>query len=269
MVLYMVGLGLGDEKDITLRGLEAVRSCEKIFFESYTSQLRVSKNDFEEFYSKEVTLADRSLVEENSEKILSTALEEDVAFLVAGDVFGATTHAQLWMEARKKGVEVEVINNASIINSVGKTGLQLYKFGKTLSIPYSEESFTPKKYYNYFLENRRRGLHTLFLLDIKTEEERFMSVAEAVELLLERSREKQTSEKKERKESAGREDLQESFTKETMCVGVARLNSDDEKILYGTAEELKKEDFGPPLHSLIVPGDLQDVEEEMLNFYKN
>jgi diphthamide biosynthesis methyltransferase len=38
-MLYVVGLGLGDEKDITLRGLEAVRRCDKVYLEAYTSLL--------------------------------------------------------------------------------------------------------------------------------------------------------------------------------------------------------------------------------------
>lgn len=38
-MLYIIGLGVGDEKDITLRGLEAVRKCEKVYIEAYTSLL--------------------------------------------------------------------------------------------------------------------------------------------------------------------------------------------------------------------------------------
>ena len=38
-MLYLVGLGLGDEKDITVRGLEVVRSCDVIYLEAYTSVL--------------------------------------------------------------------------------------------------------------------------------------------------------------------------------------------------------------------------------------
>lgn len=38
-MLYIIGLGLGDEKDITLRGLEAVRRCDKVYIEAYTSLL--------------------------------------------------------------------------------------------------------------------------------------------------------------------------------------------------------------------------------------
>jgi diphthine synthase len=54
MVLYLVGLGLGDEKDITVRGLETVRKCSKIFLEHYTSVLGVDKVRLEAFYGKEV-----------------------------------------------------------------------------------------------------------------------------------------------------------------------------------------------------------------------
>ena len=54
MVLYLVGLGLGDEKDITVRGLEMVRGCSKIFLEHYTSVLGVDKAKLEDFYGKEV-----------------------------------------------------------------------------------------------------------------------------------------------------------------------------------------------------------------------
>lgn len=43
MVLYIVGLGLGDEKDITVRGLEAVRKSSKVLLEHYTSIIGVDK----------------------------------------------------------------------------------------------------------------------------------------------------------------------------------------------------------------------------------
>ena len=41
MVFYIVGLGLGDEKDITVRGLEVVKACSKVWLENYTSILGV------------------------------------------------------------------------------------------------------------------------------------------------------------------------------------------------------------------------------------
>lgn len=42
-MLYLVGLGLADEKDITVRGLEVVKSASKVYLEAYTSILLVEK----------------------------------------------------------------------------------------------------------------------------------------------------------------------------------------------------------------------------------
>jgi diphthine synthase len=44
MVFYIIGLGLGDENDITLKGLKAIKSSEKVYLEAYTSILGVDKN---------------------------------------------------------------------------------------------------------------------------------------------------------------------------------------------------------------------------------
>ncbi len=43
MVLFLIGLGLGDEKDVTVKGLEAVKRCSKVYLEHYTSVLGVDK----------------------------------------------------------------------------------------------------------------------------------------------------------------------------------------------------------------------------------
>ena len=53
-MLYFVGLGLGDAKDITVRGLEVVQRCEKVFLEHYTSILTVGQEELEKFYGREV-----------------------------------------------------------------------------------------------------------------------------------------------------------------------------------------------------------------------
>ena len=42
-MLFLVGLGLGDETDITVKGLEAIRSCSHLFLDAYTSILGVDK----------------------------------------------------------------------------------------------------------------------------------------------------------------------------------------------------------------------------------
>jgi hypothetical protein len=92
MVLYLIGLGLFDEQDITLRGLKAVQQCERVYLEAYTSILLCDKAKLEALYGKDVVVADRDMVESQADIILENAHQVDVAFLVVGDPFGATTH---------------------------------------------------------------------------------------------------------------------------------------------------------------------------------
>ena len=42
-MLYLIGLGLGDVKDITVKGLEIVKRAHKIYLEAYTSILVENK----------------------------------------------------------------------------------------------------------------------------------------------------------------------------------------------------------------------------------
>ena len=87
MVLYVIGLGLGDEKDITVRGLEAIKSCHKVFLEHYTSVLGVETEKLEEFYGKKIILADRDAVELEADRIMQNAVDLNIAFLVVGDPY--------------------------------------------------------------------------------------------------------------------------------------------------------------------------------------
>jgi diphthine synthase len=266
MVLYVVGLGLGDEKDITVRGLELVKSCDLVFLEAYTSILGgVSKERLEAFYGKEVTIADRGLVEnEADDLIVQPAKEKKVAFLVVGDPVCATTHTDLVLRAKEVGVKVELVHNASIMGAAGACGLQLYNFGHTVSIPFFEENWRPTSFYPKINYNRKGGMHTLCLLDIKVKEPdfqammkgktkflppRYMSVNAAAEQLLEAE--------------AGQGKLAYDGSK-TLCVGLARMGQPTQKMVAGTLEELTKVDMGGPLHSLIICGDLHDLELEVL-----
>ena len=72
MVFYIIGLGLGDERDISVKGLDAIKSCEKVYLESYTSILGVNKEKLELFYGKELIEADRECCESGIDNILKT-----------------------------------------------------------------------------------------------------------------------------------------------------------------------------------------------------
>ncbi|KAK2076095.1 hypothetical protein QBZ16_001431 [Prototheca wickerhamii] len=259
MVLYFVGLGLADERDITVKGLEVVKRAARVYLEAYTSILLVPKEQLEAFYERPVIVADREMVEMEADKILEGAANEDVAFLVVGDPYGATTHTDLELRALDLGIPVKTIHNASIMNAVGAAGLQLYRYGETISIVFFTETWRPDSFYDRIVANKKMGLHTLCLLDIKVKEPslealcrgkkiyeppRYMSVNTAVEQLLE-------IEEKRGEGVCG---------PDARAVGVARLGADDQLIVAGTLEELRGQDFGAPLHSLILAGEMHHIE---------
>ena len=141
MVLYMIGLGLGDEDDITVKGLKIVQSCDHVFLEAYTSILGVDKSRLEQVYGKTITVADRDMVEQQAEDLfLDPAVQQRVAVLVVGDPVCATTHTDLWLRAKQRNIPVHVIHNASIMGAAGACGLQLYNFGQTVSIPFFDDN---------------------------------------------------------------------------------------------------------------------------------
>ncbi|KAF9243208.1 diphthine synthase isoform b [Melanogaster broomeanus] len=243
-MLYVIGLGLCDEKDITVRGLEAVKSSARVYLEAYTSILMVQKERLEAFYGKTLILADRDMVETESDEILRNADKEDVSFLVVGDPFG---------------FPFEVIHNASIMNAVGACGLQLYNFGQSVSLVFFTETWKPDSFYDRIKENSGLGLHTLVLLDIKVKEQseenlargrkiyeppRYMSIPQAVSQLLEI-------------ESLRDEKLLSPSS--TLAIALSRVggDADDQRIVCGTLEELSQQPsvvFGDPLHSLVIVG---------------
>lgn len=267
MVLYIVGLGLGDEKDVTVRGLEAIRSSDKVFLESYTSVLCVGKERLEAFYEKPIILADRHMVESEAEQIYEPAKTQNISLLVVGDPVCATTHTDIMIRAKEFGVKVELIHNASVMGAAGCCGLQLYNFGHTVSIPFFEENWRPTSFYPKIQYNRQGGMHTLCLLDIKVKEPdfeamtrgkqvflppRFMTVPTAASQLVE-----------------AEETLKKGVynPETTLCVGLARLGQPTQQIVAGTLQELQAIDFGEPLHSLIVCGELHELELEVLKEY--
>ncbi|KAF2835166.1 Diphthine synthase [Patellaria atrata CBS 101060] len=204
------------------------------------------------------------MVESSSDEILADADKVDVAFLVVGDPFGATTHTDLLLRARSLSIPHATVPNASILTSIGCTGLQLYNFGQTVSMVFFTDSWRPSSFYDRLLENCSLGLHTLILLDIKVREPslenlargrmvyeppRFMSVAQCAQQMLEVEEERGEG-------VCGRERL---------AVGVARVGSEGQKIVAGTLKQLAEADLGPPLHSLVLLGKrTHDLEREFL-----
>ncbi|PVD23403.1 hypothetical protein C0Q70_16672 [Pomacea canaliculata] len=234
-MFYLIGLGLGDVKDITVKGLEIVKNSKRVYLEAYTSILTVGKEQLEEFYGREIVLADRDTTELNSDVLLDGADVDDVAFLVVGDPLGATTHSDLILRAVQKGIRYQIIHNASIVNAVGCCGLQLYNF----DIKMKEQS----------LENLMRKQNIY-------EPPRFMSVSQAAQQLIKII---------QRRKGEGTEST--ALLPSTVCVAMARVGADDQKIVVANLRQLTSIDMGTPLHSLVIPGNMHPIELDMLKLF--
>ena len=273
MVLYLIGLGLCNEKDITVKGLEYIKQSDYIYMEYYTSILGIDSTKLEEYYGKKIILADREMIEIGFDKeILEKAKSSKVSLLVVGDPFSATTHIDLYLRCIHEGVKVEVVNNASILNSIGITGLSLYRFGETVSIPFFTEKWRPYSFYDKICRNYKNDLHTLILLDIKVKEiseenlakgkkiyekPRFMTVNQALDELLEASEKSETI-----IENKG------LINEDNLCYGVARIGSENQIIKAGKIKDIIKYDFGKPLHSVVLCAKtLSSIEKEVVEFY--
>lgn len=247
-MLTFVGLGLFDEKDISVKGLEAVQKAEHIFLEAYTSCLMGTKIcEMEECFQRKIKVVSREDVEQHHEKLLEYAKDDNVVLLTGGDPMVSTTHADLRIRAARTGIETHIIHGSSIVSAVcGLSGLQNYRFGKSCSLPFPAPGWFPTAPLDVILQNRELGLHTLVYLDIQTD--RFMTVAEAVDLV------NQMAEKR-------------NSSPPGLYVGIARAGSSHPVVIAGDGNKLKNADFGPPLHILIIPGELHHMEQEYLETF--
>jgi len=247
--LIFIGLGLGNEKGITLKGLEAARSCDTLFMENYTSILEEgSIQRLEKLLEKPIILLDRTGVE-NEGRMVEASEKSVVGFLVPGDAMSATTHVDLRLRAAENGIPTEIIHGVSVFTAVpGLLGLQNYKFGRTITVPLPEPNFRPTSFYEKALENYNAGLHTLCLLDIKQDRKKFMTANEALEVL-----------------GSIEEELHGGLLPpdRLVCV-VARAGSDNVMAKAGLFRDMLTENFGGPLHSVVIPGRLHFLEAKAL-----
>jgi diphthine synthase len=244
IVLTFIGLGLYDKDDVSEKGLSCIRKADHVFLEIYTSRLMGSSyEELENLYGKPVHLLDRNDVEQHPEELLRKAESSEVVFLCAGDPMVSTTHADLRMRAAARNIRTAIIHGASFSSAVsGLSGLQNYRFGKSCSLPFPQKNWFPTTPIDVITQNLSLRLHTLVYLDIQ--DKRYMTVNEAIDLL-----ERMAAEKNLRI---------------SLYIGIARAGSDNPVVRAGPAGTLKSVDFGPPMHILIVPAELHDMEQSYL-----
>lgn len=246
-MLTFVGLGLYDLEDISEKGLKAIRRADLVYLEAYTSLLTgTTPDNMERFYGKDLTILKRDDVEQHPETFLSQAREKDVVFLTGGDPMVSTTHIDLRIRAARMGVRTGIIHGSSIVSAVcGLSGLQNYRFGKSCSLPFPHGKWNPKTPADVIHKNLADNLHTIVYLDIQ--ENRYMTIHDAINLL---------------------EPMSGDAGFQIPCyIGIARAGSMESRVRAGDAETIKNTDFGGPLHILVIPACLHEMEREYLEIF--
>jgi diphthine synthase len=246
MSVTFVGLGLNDEKGLTLEGLEEARNADAVFAEFYTNLMPgLDRGRLEDLLGKKIVVLSRiQLEDDGAREIIEAALTKKVVFLVPGDPMIATTHISVRLELSKRGIPSRIIHAPSIASAVcGATGLQSYKFGKSVTLP--QEPNVPRSVLDTLQENKKRGLHTLMLLDVRPSEPKQLTIGSAVAKL--------TAEDPSLGLWTG--------------IGAARVGSPDQFLLCGKFGSLKQKEFGNVPHCLVFPGRLHFMEIESLKAF--
>ncbi|PIN94185.1 diphthine synthase [Candidatus Pacearchaeota archaeon CG10_big_fil_rev_8_21_14_0_10_31_9] len=231
-MLYLIGLGL-DKDGISLHGKKILKSAaiKKIYLEEYTVDFPYTKKELEKELKIKIIPADRTFVE--SEKIIDEAKKEDIALLVYGSPLVATTHISLINTAKKQKLKCKILHSGSVFDAVAESGLSLYKFGKTTSLPKWQKNFEPKSFIDVIKENQSIGAHTLLLIDIGLNFE------------------------------DAREQLNKTSFKFDKIIVACRLGIKS-KFFYETLDKIDEKKVEAP-YCIIVPGKISHDEEVNLN----
>ena len=212
-----------------------------MYLENYTVDLPYSEKELSDvFHGKKIALADREFVE--SLKIVDEARKMDVCLLVYGSPLTATTHITLIQEAKASGVKYKMIYNASILDAIGETGLQIYKFGKVTSMPAWKKSYEPDSFMEVVKQNKSIKAHTLILVDIGLD---FYVALKQLEIAAEKHKIKL-------------KDL-------IVCQA---LGTKHKRIFFRTMEEYKEYTGVRKPYCFVIPGKLHFSEKEVLENYQ-
>jgi diphthine methyl ester synthase len=237
MTFYLIGLGL-DKESISLEAKEALKKCSEIYLESYTIDFPYEIEELENSLGVKLKILKREEVE--NESILKNVRTTNVALLVYGDPFSATTHHQLILSCKKQKIKFEIFHNASVINSIAEGGLSLYKFGKISSMPTWTNTYKPTSFLDYIKENLSIKAHSLLLVDIGLKFEEALNQLEI--------------------------SLKEKEIKLDRIIVCSCIGTKDKKFYFNTIKNLRKIKEVKKPFCFIIPSEMHFIEEEFLEF---
>jgi len=245
-MFYIISVGL-NPKQLTIEAIEAIKSCNYLYIDNYTNIFSEGDiSELEKTVGKTIKPLNRKEIEQEKEY-----LKDNSCLLVIGNALSATTHYIIIEEARKKALNTKIISGVSIFNYRGVSGLFEYKFGKTTSIVYPEGNYKPTSFYDCVIDNLKNNAHTLCLLDIKTEQQRLMSIREACSILEEIDKEKN------------------NCLDNLVCVALCGVASDKQEIITFDFKNYKNIESKAFPQTLIICAQLNDIERDGINEYRH
>ena len=249
--LWLIGIGPGDLDHITERARRVATECSKRYLEGYTAVLPPA----EEGRLESVVGPWKRLMRDSVEApeiLLDEARESAIALLVVGDPMQATTHIDLEERCAGEGIGFHVIPGLTATAlAVSVSGLQSYRFGRQVTIPFSDGEYLPTSPFEMICRNKEGGMHTLALLDLDPtgmglEQPRPMTPGEAVDHLI-RMNERS-------------EEFDESVADWNGLL-LSDLGTEEERVISGSMYVLSQIEGGH-IHALIITAKFSGMEAE-------
>ena len=256
--LWLIGIGPGDLEHMTERARSVARGCKKRYLEGYTAVLPTEQEALLESVVGPWERMMRPSVE-SPETLLAESRNDSVALLVVGDPMQATTHIDLEARCMEEGIGFEVVPGMSATSlAVSLSGLQSYKFGRQVTLPYPYGDYLATSPLEMILRNLESGLHTLVLLDLDptgmgVDLPTPMSPSQAISTLEEMS-------SKWLEEGDGL-DSTSVVVNEWEGMLLSDVGTKGQRVFSGSLEEISKIQYGW-VHSLIIPSEMSDNERE-------
>ena len=249
--LWLIGIGPGDLDHITERAKRVAKGCSKRYLEGYTAILPpIEEKRLEAVVGPwERLMRDRV---ESPENMLEEARVSSVALLVVGDPMQATTHIDLEERCAEEGIGFHVIPGLTATAlAVSLSGLQSYRFGRQVTIPFSDGEYLPTSPFEMICKNKEAGMHTLALLDLDPtgmglEQPRPMTPREAVDHLVRMN---------ERSEEFNQ------LVEDWQGLLLSDLGTEEERVVSGKMREISHIEGGH-IHALIIAAEFSGMEEE-------
>jgi diphthine synthase len=246
---------------MTILARKVAKDCCKLYLEGYTAVLPKEEEDRLESIVGPWEKIMREGIE-MPKAILNEAKTMAVGLLVVGDPMQATTHIDLELYCKEEDINFHVVPGLSATSlAISLSGMQSYRFGRQITLPYPHGNYLPTSPLELCLQNYENGLHTLVLLDLdptgmgieKPNPMQPIFALNLIEIMMSKY------------VSNGGDNVRSSAAvKQWNGILLSDLGSSTEQVIAGTLSELSDIESGS-IHTLIITAKFSGMEEEAFN----